>query len=92
MEKVKARVSFINKDSGGRVPPPEGTRYAPIIRFEELHGNWSCVFICTPTKNKEMDVEIGFLNREEAPNHLLIKGLEFELFEGTKKIAKGIVL
>ncbi len=91
MSKSRAKIIWIDKELGGRTPPPVGTRYAPIIIFPNMEGTWSADFICSVVNNQEMEVEIGFLSKD-APNDLLKQGNKFELFEGRRKVAKGIVL
>lgn len=87
----KAAISWLKKEDGGRIPPSKGTRYSPIIIFNGIQGVWSADFICESLRGQDMVVDIFFLSRT-APSDFLKKGNEFELFEGKKRVAKGIIL
>ena len=72
-------------------------RYAPLIRFEDdwktppLNA-WSVVINCddeADSRNLQKGT-IQFLV-EEAPQHLLYEGSKFDLFEGPRRVASGIV-
>lgn len=66
MYKVKAEVEWINKKLGGRIPPPKGTRFSPIIVFKNVNMNekWSCDFVCTPVVDNKTIVKLGFLSED----------------------------
>lgn len=98
MKKIaKAKITWISKENGGRKNPPEpGIRYCPIVVFDVLNKNkdgfWSADFICTEVDEKMNSiVDFAFL-AEDAPIELLVDGNRFELFEGNKKVAFGIIL
>ena len=94
---VRARIRWIIPENGGRNRPvPSGVRYCPIVRF--LHWptddsvTWSADFIATELDaNLEMIVVFSFLS-DEAPFDCLSGANQFELFEGSKKVAMGVVL
>ncbi len=92
---VVAKVSWLSFEEGGRKKiPPKGTRYCPIIKVNNvnLHGEWSVDFMCTEIdQNRKCVVRLGFLS-PKAPIQLLVKDTGFELFEGNKKVARGVVL
>ena len=71
--------------------PPKGTKYCPIIKFDNimLKDAWSVCFICTG--QKESIVEIGFLS-DRAPAMPLQKGYCFDLYEGRRKTARGEII
>lgn len=94
---VKAHITWTAYENGGRKNPPlAGTRYCPIVIFNNVKGNigefWSADFVCTEVdKNYSSIVEFTFLS-EDAPMDYLVKGNEFELFEGNKKVASGVII
>lgn len=87
----RARITWLKVEAGGRIPPPSGTRYAPLIEIEGMKGMWSADFYCTDLINQNMLVDLGFLSGE-APIEILRKGCNFKLYEGKKLVAFGIVL
>lgn len=94
---VKAQITWVIQGNGGRKnPPTPGTRYCPIVVFDAMTQNrnefWSADFICTEV-DSEMNsiVDFTFL-AENAPMDYLVKGNKFEIFEGNKKVAFGIVI
>lgn len=94
---VKAQITWITHENGGRKNPPlPGTRYCPIVIFNAMDQKndefWSADFICTQVDTKMNSiVDFAFLV-EDAPMGYLVKGNEFELFEGNKKVAFGIIV
>ncbi len=70
-------------DECGRAPIPCGTRYSPLINIEGMEGAWSTDFICTELIKGQMTVDIRFLF-ENAPKELLVMGVEFKLYEGSR--------
>jgi len=92
---VKAKICWIPMEQGGRsTPPPVGTRFCPLVIFENIEekGTWSADFICTEVDEQLCSiVEFGYLV-ENAPIQNLKKGNRFSLFEGPHLVAKGEVL
>ena len=91
----KAIIKWVkgSSEGGKQTIPYINEKYYPMLKLEEQTGmfNWSLVVV----NLKKLDVsttisQIYFL-MEEAPNNILIKGLEFSLFEGNKLVATGIV-
>jgi len=96
VDKVKfvARILWLTPELGGRKNdiPLNSEMYAPQIRFDGLVGSWSLV---VNSYNKVTEYEtladIRYLNEADAPNNLVI-GLEFSLYEGSKKVADGKII
>src|SRR5579863_5421159 len=92
-----AMISWISSEDGGRKQPPSGPRYVTVARFEEdekgAEEAWSLVvdFEKQFKDPRLLLANIRFLV-DEAPHHLLHRGSRFELLEGRKRVAKGIVL
>jgi len=90
-------ISWISPDDGGRKVPPSGPSYTTVARFEEderwNESAWSLVvnFEKRFKDPRLLLASIRFL-ADEAPHDLLHHGSRFELFEGRKRVAKGIVL
>ena len=82
----KAIVKWISKENGGRVsPPPEGTRYCPLIKIDNF--DWSIDFVCTKLNKDTMFIEFTSLSKE-APLHLLSMNEVYGVYEGKKKVAE----
>lgn len=88
-----AKINWIKPENGGRKSPiPFNTdRYAPRIVLDQNIGNWSLVVNnFTFLDNFVTLAEINYLNRDNAPNNLYV-GCKFELYEGAKKVATGLI-
>ena len=79
-----AEITWLKPKEGGRktAAPFNSDKYGPQIRFDGLKGSWSLI-VCNYQKLGEFKTlaKIYYLN----------KGLEFELYEGVKKVAFGII-
>lgn len=96
-QKVKARIVWVPAAQGGRTKPPSGPQYSTVVRFEGdpdwPNEAWSIVAEWNPSTTSEEFVlaEVGFLV-EEAPQHRLVPGAKFELYEGKRVVARGEVV
>ena len=92
-----ARVTWLTNSQGGRKGPIpfENNKYVPIISIDNniiFEGNaWSIVcysyeFVDQQTTKAYMK----FFIHEKAPD-ILFKGTEFELREGKKTVARGVI-
>lgn len=91
-----AKIKWLTEEQGGRKTIPWGDKYGPIviIKGSKIHLNeavWSLL-----VSNKELISEFETIAEikylfENAPDNLH-KGVEFELYEGSKLVATGIVL
>lgn len=99
---MRARVIWRSKEEGGRTKPPLGEGappYATVVRFLDInepwpHDNvWSLVVekIEAPDDEKEWVANVHFL-MPEAPADALRPDRAFELYEGGKCVATGILL
>lgn len=93
-----ARVTWLTPEEGGRSVPPTGPRYSAPVRFEgQAAGaegaNWSLVIDLQshPPGSADWIAEVRFLV-EDAPQELLRLGASFELYEGKKRVARGILV
>lgn len=97
MAEMMARIHWKTPEEGGRKSIPPGPRYSTPARFRSAwddwdHGAWSLVV----DKSSELEgtkdwiASVRFLF-EDGPQHLLVEGAEFELFEGQKSVAIGKV-
>jgi hypothetical protein len=95
----KAIIEWIPKKAGGRSKPPLGVGeppYATVARFPKSGEAWPPP-VAWSLVVRRVDIleepfkwvaEVHFLV-DEAPHHLLAEGVEFELFEGSKCVARG---
>jgi hypothetical protein len=95
---VKAQVSWVPRELGGRESPPSGPRYITVARFEDDKDNypkeaWSLVleFNDLPDDSLNVVADVRFLV-EDAPVQLLHQGSNFELYEGSRLVGRGTVL
>lgn len=90
-----AKICWLPFEKGGRKEIPASDKYAPIIKILQNQMNqnefWS-VFVVNKTIVSETEslAEIEYLS-ENAPDNLE-RDVEFELFEGSKLVAKGVVI
>jgi len=97
MHKIfSAKIQWLSKAQGGRQSLPKGDKYGPIIKItnpvlKSDNNFWSLIVI---NKNEisenETIAEIKYLS-DQAPDNLG-KNVEFELYEGNKLVANGIIL
>lgn len=93
----EATLVWVSPENGGRKGPVpmENNKYAPLIGIKGQMTFDGCAWstICynyEETSEFTTRAYLRFLNYEKAPN-ILSKGTVFELYEGNKKVASGIV-
>ena len=92
-----AMISWISPQDGGRSRPPSGPTYSTLARFEEDRRwpdeSWSLwvEFEKSFRDSRLLLAKVRFLV-DEAPHCLLHEGSRFELYEGAKRVAKGVIL
>ncbi|MBQ9144922.1 MAG: hypothetical protein IJX70_00430 [Clostridia bacterium] len=89
-----AEIKWLKPEEGGRETeaPFNSDKYGPQIRFDGLKGSWSLI-VCNYQKLGAFRTlaKVHYLNKIDAPNNLKI-GLEFDLYEGVKKVAHGEII
>lgn len=88
----RAKIYWISFENGGRKSPPKGSQYSTVARFEDIKDKWpneawSIVVDFIKHDGSCSEGNIRFLV-EWAPNNLLYSGSKFDLFEGSKIVAK----
>ena len=101
MIQKKAIVEWILEEQGGRTKPPLGIVhpfYSTVMRFVDdpwppSGVAWSLVVVKDPSLSTEYNwiATVRFLV-EAAPHDSLREGREFELYEGSKCVARGRIL
>ena len=89
-----AKITWLKPIEGGRVSkiPFNTIKYAPIIRFNGCIGNWSLIVNNFREISSYVTLaKIQYSNVDKAPDNL-VGGLNFELYEGHKKVAVGKIL
>jgi hypothetical protein len=92
-----AVVYWVPTEAGGRRTLPQPGLYSTVARFEDEetwpHEAWSVVLDIDRfyRGGRYAHGSIQFLS-ENAPQHLLHGGSRFELLEGKRRVAKGVVL
>jgi hypothetical protein len=97
MKQVHAQIYWFTPQMGGRLYLPTG-RYSTAARFEDLSHVWPEVawsvvldFMTLPDEQQRMNwAKIRFLS-PEAPQELLYEGCIFDLFEGQRRVATGMI-
>jgi hypothetical protein len=90
---MKAKISWIPKEMGGRVCPPSGTTYSSVAKFPEDGDSWpssawSVVVTFAKDQNRlEHFADVQFLSCD-APQDRLKSGNHFEIYEGFKRVAR----
>lgn len=89
-----AQIKWIKPEDGGRINsiPFNTDKYGPQIKFKGSQGNWSLIVNnFKKVDNSTTLAKVHYLNAEKCPNTLYI-GMDFELYEGTKKVALGTIV
>ena len=95
-QKFSARIKWLSKEQGGRQCLPSLDKYGAVMKVKNPTTSIENIFWSLIVENqKQVDAletiaEVYYLV-EEAPDNLE-KGIEFDLFEGNKLVAKGIIL
>ena len=98
MKTVEARIRWKTQAEGGRKTIPPGPRYSTVARFpgakkDWLEEAWSLIveYEAPVWDDGNVVAAVRFL-ADGAPEELLNVGCEFELLEGSKMVAEGVVL
>ena len=98
MRTVTARIQWRTESEGGRKHAPPGPRYSTVARFLSaekswLEEAWSLVVEYESELSAEgvVTAAVRFLV-EGGPEEVLAVGGEFELMEGLKVVATGVVI
>ena len=93
-----ARIQWLNFTEGGRKHPPPGPTYTTVTRFERqgsqwINDAWSLVleFMSAPDDRLCHLAKVRFL-AEDAPSGWLQEGSRFELMEGSRVVARGLIM
>jgi hypothetical protein len=97
---MKARIHWKTPGEGGRAMPPQGDggAYAPIVRFIDAESPlppaiaWSLVVNKIAALNQYEWIADVFYLVKEAPVSELRANRTFELLEGRKCVATGVLL
>lgn len=93
----RARLRWLAPDEGGRRQPPGIVEYRGVSRFDadpnHHHGFWDLVvrFEKFPTADDLNSIAFVSFFSPKAPQHFLHEGSTFEVMEGLKTVARGIV-
>jgi len=96
-QKFLAIINWLSKEQGGRGNiPPIGSRFGCIIVAKGVQLNlneacWSLIIEINEKSSKFETIANVYYLSDEAPNKLC-KGYEFDLYDGTKFVANGIIL
>lgn len=95
---VKARLTWLTAGKGGRSTPPAGPRYSTVTHFSAQGTDWKkdawslvVEFTQPPDASLSHPVQVTFLI-PDGPAHLLTSGNSFELLEGDRVVAEGVIL
>lgn len=102
MTTMRAFVEWIPKEQGGRVLPPAGVgspSYATVVRFRDDDASWPPPIAWSLVVEKvealsehyKWIADVYFLV-SNAPHESLRPGRQFELFEGSRCVARGKIL
>ena len=99
---MRAKVHWKTKAEGGRLKPPAGVGnppYATVVRFTDSdeawppENAWSLVIEKIESESDEYDwvADVRYLVKE-APHDELRANRQFELYEGGRLVATGVLL
>jgi hypothetical protein len=93
---IRAMLSWVPFEKGGRRSAPPGPTYSTLVRFQEDKGwpatAWSLSvdYIRSYAGGQYLYARVSFLS-PDAPSDLLHEGSRFELYEGRRLVAIGLV-
>ena len=94
----KAKLYWIPKNEGGRGSTPDMSPYRSPVRFlntstppDGVTWDLKVEKISNCASPNEYEVYVSFSN-PEGPHQILVAGVEFELYEGHKTVARGRIL
>ncbi len=99
---MRARVIWKSREEGGRIAPPFGEGsppYSTVVRFLDVNESWpheavwrlAVEKIESSTDGREWLADVRFL-MPQAPVEALFPDRAFELYEGGKCVAVGVLL
>ncbi len=95
---VFAEIKWLSPIEGGRKQPPRGPTYTTVARFEEQGDQWTkeawslvAEFLDEPDRFNCQRATVRFLV-EEAPWEWLTQSSRFDLMEGDRVVARGVIL
>lgn len=92
--KVLAQLKFLTDIEGGRAILPAGPVYHAMVRFNgetQPSKNMRCEFQSVPDVNGNVKAVVSLIADDVSPL-VFKKGTRFELFEGTRSVARGSVI
>jgi len=95
-DEIKAMLSWVPFEKGGRKLRPSGPTYSTLVRFDEDDSwpaeTWSLrmEFIRSYADGKYVYARVSFVS-PDAPQGLLHEGSRFQLYEGRRLVATGLV-
>lgn len=92
VESIIKWVSYL--DGGKNVIPSINEKYYPMLKIKGQTSifNWSIVIVNLEKNNDLTTISQIYFLVDDAPHNILVTGLEFYLFEGSKKVAEGKIL
>jgi len=96
--KKMARIQWTPTDQGGRNKPPVGPQYMAPAKFAAAAASWPqeawtlvADLMGGPDESGDWQAEVHFL-MDNAPQHLIVDGAEFEFYEGRRCVARGRII
>lgn len=92
---ANAEIKWIKASEGGKKTVPDiNQKYYPMLKIKDHDKifNWSFVVVNLKNLDESTTFSQVYFLMDNAPNNVLVKDLEFSLYEGKKLIAKGIIL
>jgi hypothetical protein len=97
-KRTLAQIQWIKPESGGRKKPPDGPSYSAVARFARQGSDWTknawslvLEFVSAPDAELHQLARVRFL-ATEGPTAWLVVGEKFELLEGPRVVATGIII
>jgi len=95
-DSVIAQITWLTHNEGGRKNiPSKGASYYPNVRLniDKKETMLSLAFVCTDVDEKNQSiVDLSFLCPEFSAKKILKSGMNICIYEGSKKVAKAVIL
>jgi hypothetical protein len=96
MKTAQANVKWLTRSEGGRTNPPVPPTYCGIVQFEGediSEEAWDlCLTFYEPVDQSMITLAEVKYRVDSAPSERLVPGARFQLLEGPRVVARGIIL
>lgn len=91
---TKAIIRWVSELNGGKKEVPYiNEKYYPMLKIKKQENifDWSFVVVNLEKMDELTTLAQVYFLMDNAPKSILVAGLEFSLFEGSRLVASGII-